>query len=122
MILLPFVLEILSLKSIMLSGSSFRNTYLSATKMLNMFVCSQLMELEIIPGKLLGFIILRMRLSTYDRICFKHIGVRTSVYKRCFTYRDYQILNSKIVYTYTSIALFQLITYPDRTNVSMCSM
>lgn len=32
------------------------------------------------------------------------------------------VFSKQFVYTYTSIALFQLITYPDKTNVSMCSM
>lgn len=56
--------------------------------------------------------------SYYDCVYTKSIDTRC----------DSSLLNysemclAKNEYTYTSIALFQLITYPDRTNVSMCSM
>lgn len=59
-------------------------------------------------------------------VCLNRIGL--SVYRytdRCAATSRSLIIQMALVmilYTYTSIALFQLITYPDRTNVSMCSM
>lgn len=46
---------------------------------------------------------------TYDRVATLHFLIT-------------QICLANNLYTYTSIALFQLITYPDKTNVSICSM
>jgi len=63
--------------------------------MLNVFICSQLMELEITETGIRIYYVLH---AFYDHICFKHIGIRTDapIYRRCFTYQDYQILITKM--------------------------
>lgn len=69
-----------------------------------------------------------MKIGKQNLLCFARIHRRMIVFIQISTraatlhFLITQICLAYNLYTYTSIALFQLITYPDRTNVSMCSM